>query len=184
MHIVKTLLIGLALSAVLSMSAAATTYKIESSIEANAEKVSTITIELGEKILSEDKLFGPRDIKRMEQELQKRVQRRLEKEGLFSEDGGATLIITLVHMTSNRPTMFEMAQRVGLSFNSFSLGGAEVEARLISSNGADLGKMKYAYKETQLYGFSIDQPTWYSAKHAFDLFARKLSRDLKVVPAS
>jgi hypothetical protein len=172
-----------ALGALFAGSASAVDYKFSTSITTPDISIGSITASASDKVKEEDKFWGERDIETLKKALIKRVSVQLDKKGLRQENG-ARLELELVDISPNRPTMFAMSKRIGLDFNSISLGGAEVKAHLIAADGSDLGTMTYRYYDTQLDGFSDGATTWYTARRAFDKFARRLAKELAALPAS
>jgi len=74
----------------------------------------------------------------------------------------------------NRPTMKQMSDTIGLSFESYSLGGAALTGQVIGLNGETLANIEYDRYENDIR-FVKGYSTWTDANRTFGRFARKLS---------
>lgn len=115
--------------------------------------------------------YGVKDVDRLVAELKKDVARELERTGVLA---GGRVELTLVDARPNRPTFKQMGDKPGLSYQSFGVGGAEIEGRAISLDG-DVTPLRYRWYETDIHN-SRHQNTWADAEHAFDRFASRLGR--------
>lgn len=115
--------------------------------------------------------YGVRDIERLTAELQKEVSKSLAHSGRYDD---ARVELTLIDVKPNRPTFKQMGDKPGLSMQSFGIGGAEIEGRIVAADGA-VTPISYSWYETdirQAYGVT----TWHDAQWTFDRFAGRLAR--------
>jgi hypothetical protein len=115
--------------------------------------------------------YGVRDIERLSAELQKEVSRSLAQASRYD---GARVELTLMDVKPNRPTFKQMGDKPGLSMQSFGIGGAEIEGRIVAADGS-VTPISYSWYETdirQSYGVT----TWHDAQWTFDRFAGRLAR--------
>jgi hypothetical protein len=114
--------------------------------------------------------YGVRDVDRLAAELRRDVERELRRTGAYD---GAQVDLVLVDAKPNRPTFKQMADKPGLSFESFAIGGARIEGQAIAPGGL-VTPLKYAYYETdiaQTRGYS----TWSDAQWTMNRFAYRLA---------
>lgn len=134
--------------------------------------VSTVQVaiapELQEKAAEE---YGVKDVNRLADELRQDVTRQLERTGVLA---GGRVELVLTDVKPNRPTMKQMGDTPGLSYQSFGVGGAAIEGRAIAADGS-VTPIRYQWYESDIRQ-SWYQTTWADAEHAFDRFARRLSR--------
>jgi hypothetical protein len=114
--------------------------------------------------------YGVRDVDRMAAELRKDVQRELTRTGAYD---GARIELVLVDVQPNRPTMKQMSDTPGLSFQSFGLGGARIEGQAIAPSGA-VTPLKYSYYETDIRE-TWAHSTWSDAQWTMNRFAYRLA---------
>ena len=88
------------------------------------------------------------------------------------------LKLTLVDVQNNRPTIKQLGQKIGLSFKSIQLGGADFEGELFTKDGRSLGAMSYSYYERPFDGFTTNRATWTDTHKAIQRFSTKLAKDL------
>lgn len=123
--------------------------------------------------------YGERELERLAERLEKKMTRRLQKQGIQVDDNASTVLkVTLVDAKNNRPTFEQLSQQVSLSFQSYGTGGAELSGELLSANGTSLGTMSYAWYETDIRDAAYNAGTWRDANRAFDRFARKAAKEL------
>lgn len=176
------LLASFALVALASTPGQARDFEYSTTIKAPGVKIATLVVTAGDKMTSEKKRWGPDDVAWLKKDLTKKIWRTLEAKGLKAQTG-ARLEVTLVDATPNRPTIQAMTGRLALDFRSFGIGGATVDARLVSADGRELGRMHYRWTNPQLISSTSGSTVWYDASRAFDRFARHLAKALKT-PAS
>lgn len=80
--------------------------------------------------------------------------------------------------TPNRPTMYQMAQTPSLSFQSFSLGGADMTGKVFDKNGNQVGEVHHKYYTPSIYEAQYSW-TWHDADWAIEKFASKLKNSVK-----
>jgi hypothetical protein len=117
------------------------------------------------------KKYGVKDVNRLADNLRSDVERELVKTGALD---GARVELVLVDATPNRPTMKQMGDNPGLSYQSFGLGGARIQGQVTAADGT-VSPLKYRWYETDI-GRTWYQGTWADAEWTFDRFATKLSR--------
>lgn len=132
--------------------------------------VSSVEVSLSPELKTKAaKEYGVKEVDRLAAELRKDVTRRLESTGVLA---GGRVELTLVDVKPNRPTMKQMGDKPGLSFQSFGVGGATIEGRAISLDG-EITPIKYEWYESDIRN-SWHQTTWADTERAFDRFARKI----------
>ena len=122
--------------------------------------------------------YGDRDLERLTERLQSKLEKRLTKKGIEVSDTAPTVLrITIEDAKPNRPTFNQLSKEPGLSYQSFGNGGAELQAELIAAGGQSLGTMSYQFYENDIreakYG-----GTWSDAHRAFGRFASKAAKTL------
>jgi hypothetical protein len=117
------------------------------------------------------KTYGIREVETLADRLRHDVQRELARTGAYPD---GRIELTLVDAKPNRPTSKEMGAKPGLSFQSFGVGGARIEGRIVAANGS-VRSLSYSWYETDIRNAPY-QSTWGDAEYTFDNFARRLSR--------
>lgn len=99
----------------------------------------------------------------------------LERE--FRDAGASisTINVTIEKAKPNRPTMKQMGDKPGLSFESFSIGGAELTGEVIGANGETLANLNYDWFERDIR-WAQHAATWSDANRTFGRFATRLSK--------
>jgi len=115
--------------------------------------------------------YGERDVNDLAAELRRDVQRELVRTGVLA---GGRAELVLVDAQPNRPTFKQLGDKPGLSFQSFSVGGARIEGKLISLDGVET-PVSYSWYETDIRN-APHSATWSDANWTIDRFARRLSR--------
>jgi hypothetical protein len=122
--------------------------------------------------------YGERDLNRLNEKLSKRLTQGLSKKGIeVSDDAPVTLVVTLEDAKPNRPTFKQLSRDPGLSFQSFSLGGAELTGELVDAQGNVLGTMDYRWYESDIRDAAFGG-TWTDAGIAIRRFANHAVKDL------
>jgi len=134
-----------------------------------AEPVVSITY--GPKMEKKAAEYGQRDLGRLSGDLETSVLREAARTGAL-EDARIELVIEDV--VPNRPTFQQMADKPGLSFESFGVGGASVSGTVTTADGRSY-PVSYRWYETDIR-WAQTAGTWTDAETAFDRFARKLAR--------
>lgn len=123
--------------------------------------------------------YGARELERLTERLEKKIERRLNKQGIQVDENATTVLkVTLVDAENNRPTFGQLSKQPGLSYKSFGTGGAELSGELISASGISLGTMSYGWYETSIRDAAYTSGTWTDAYRAFDRFAKKAAKEL------
>lgn len=123
--------------------------------------------------------YGEREMKILARDLTREVDRQLRKAGLT----GYQVALVIHDARPNRPTFEQLSDNVGLSFSlSFGLGGADVEAKILSPQGELLRSFRYDWDEYDLGFSNAAADTWFDARRAFYFFAQNLRKDLQRSP--
>lgn len=118
-----------------------------------------------------EKSYGVREARALTDDLRESVERTLAKS---TAHDGARIELVLTDVKPNRPTFKQLTDTPGLSMESFGVGGAALEGRIVAPDGT-VTPVAYRWYETDLrqaYGNWV----WSDAEWAFDRFARKLAR--------
>ncbi|WP_300529216.1 hypothetical protein [Maricaulis sp.] len=138
------------------------------------EPIDIAPIAFGDELLEKADEYGERELERLAGYLTQDLEQALR--GIEMADG-TRLEVTLLDAEPNRPTFQQLRDRVGLSSQSISLGGADLEAVLVSADGSVIEDFEYSWSSSSLrevYGAS----TWYDARKAFDRFSRRVRGDV------
>jgi len=122
--------------------------------------------------------YGEKDLNRLVQRLEKKLTKRLEKEGVTVDENSANVLnIQLTEVRNNRPTFEQLSSRTNLSYSSFGSGGASFSGTLTTDNGESGGDISYAYYES--LGCNVGgNGTWTDSNRAIDRFARHTAKSL------
>ena len=118
-----------------------------------------------------EKSLGIKDVQSLADDLKREVGRSLDRTGVLD---GARLELVLVDAKPNRPTMQQLGDRPGLSYESFSVGGATIEGKAIAVDGT-VTPLRYRWYETDIR-WARDRTTWADASTAIEQFAHRLAR--------
>jgi len=151
-----------------ALVAAALLSSTTAAVAAPASVTVTVGPELQKKAVE---TYGVRDVDHLATELRTDVERELTRTGAF---GGARIELVLVDAKPNRPTFKQLLDVSGLSYQSFGIGGAQIEGRAIASSGA-VTPLKYSYYETDIRQ-SWANATWSDAEWTIGRFAYRLAR--------
>ena len=157
---------------ILALSAVALLMSAVPALAAPASVSVTVGPELQKKF---DKTYGVREAAELTADLRKSVETALARS---NAQDGARIELVLTDVKPNRPTFKQMGDTPGLSMESFGVGGAAIEGRIVSASGQEQ-PVKYSWYETdirQAYGNWI----WQDAEWTFDRFARRLARGQEV----
>ncbi|MCR5875681.1 hypothetical protein LRS10_16820 [Phenylobacterium sp. J426] len=134
---------------------------------------ATVSVTIGPELQAKaEKTYGVRDVQRLADSLRGEVERRLTKSGAHQD---AQIELVLTDAKPNRPTFKQLADTPGLSMESFGIGGAAIEGRLIAADGT-VTPLSYRWYESdirQAYGDWV----WSDAEVSFDRFAARLARN-------
>jgi len=128
----------------------------------------TLSDQLREKAAS---TYGLTELEALADELEDEVARELARTGVMI---GGRVELVLEDAKPNRPTRKEMSDRPGLSFRSFSVGGASITGRTVSFDGK-VTPIRYDWYATDITD-ARHGSVWADAERTFDSFARRLSR--------
>lgn len=117
------------------------------------------------------KTYGIAEVQRLADDLKRDVTRRLTETGVLS---GAEIDLVLVDAKPNRPTFQQMRDTPGLSYQSHGVGGARVEGKATSVDGA-ITPIAYQWYETDIRN-TWYQSTWGDANAAFERLASRLAQ--------
>lgn len=134
------------------------------------EPITIAPISFGEELMEKADEYGEREFGRLARYMERQLDNRLE--GLELADG-TVLQVTIVDADPNRPTMEQMRDTPGLSMTSISLGGAELEAVLVSADGEVLERFEYARRSHHIRDV-IGASTWSDARRTMQGFARHI----------
>ena len=152
----------------IALTAAALLASATAAYAAPASVTVTVAPELQKKF---DKTYGQREADRLSADLRSSVEKSLATKTAYD---GARIELTLTDVKPNRPTFKQMSDTLGLSFESFGVGGAAIEGRVITPDGAET-RVDYRWFETDIRQ-SWANWTWSDAEWTFDRYARKLAR--------
>ena len=140
---------------------------------ANAEAApASVTVSIGPELQAKaEKTLGTRDIDGLADDLRKAVERQLARTGAHD---GARIELRLVDAQPNRPTFKQMGDRPGLSYESYGIGGARIDGRIVAANGA-ISPIGYAYYETDIR-YAGRGGTWADADWTIQRLAYSLGR--------
>ncbi|MFD1189296.1 hypothetical protein [Phenylobacterium conjunctum] len=115
--------------------------------------------------------YGVAEVDRVAESLRQTVARKLDRTGALQ---GAQVDLTLDDVKPNRPTFKQLGDKPGLSYQSFSVGGARVTGSATAADGS-VTPVSYQWYETDIRN-AWYQPTWGDADRAFGRLADRLSR--------
>lgn len=142
------------------------------SASAAAAAPASVTVVVGPELQAKAaKDYGLREVNDLADRLKTKVERRLTRTGAYD---GARVELVLTDAKPNRPTFKQMGDVMGLSAESFGVGGASIEGHAIAPDG-HVTPISYGYWETdirQVYGVG----TWHDAEWAFERMANRLGR--------
>jgi hypothetical protein len=118
-----------------------------------------------------DKTYGVREAQLLTSDLQSSVEKALAKSGAYD---GARIELTLTEVKPNRPTFKQLGDTPGLSMQSFGIGGAAIEGRIVAADGTAT-PISYRWYETDIRETYANW-VWSDAETTFDRFARKLAK--------
>ena len=169
---------------ILSMITAAAALTLASGA-ALAQSVALTSITIGEALEAKRDDYGPRALDRLEAELRDSIEHALERANLLADADAADIFIavTLEDAFPNRPTFAQLSNQPGLSYESYSRGGARLSATLSGADGTQLGEADYHWRTMDITD-AAHRSTWTDADRTFDRFARRLAdQAAEAVPA-
>lgn len=118
-----------------------------------------------------ERIYGERDVRELADLLKSKVERRLADSRAYDD---ARIELVLADAIPNRPTMKQMTDVPNLSFDSFSIGGASIEGRIVTADGR-VTPLRYSHYEPDLR-WAWGHSTWGDAETTIDRFAYDLGR--------
>jgi len=118
--------------------------------------------------------FGERELDRLAGYLRSSLERELAD---HLGTGGYVLNTTILDARPNRPTLEQMSGANGLHHSSRSIGGAEVEAELVSANGETVETYSYGWSSVSLQDV-VGYGQWTDARRTFSRFANQVADSL------
>jgi hypothetical protein len=154
---------------ILAIAAAAAALSVSSAAMAAPAQVQ---VDIGPKLQAKaEKTYGVREVRDLADELQRNIEQRLAKTAAYD---GARIELTLVDAVPNRPTFKQLGDVPGLSYQSFGLGGADIEGQVVTPDGRTTPVAYHYYENDIRYVHHVG--TWSDAEWTFDRFAAKLAR--------
>jgi hypothetical protein len=133
---------------------------------------ASVTVSVGPELQAKaQKTYGMQEVQRLADHLRADVERSLTRSGAYD---GARVELVLVDAVPNRPTFKQLGDKPGLSFESFGVGGAAIEGRVVRSDGVD-APLAYKWYETDIRWAPVSS-TWADAEWTIDRFAYRLAR--------
>lgn len=133
---------------------------------------AVVTVEVAPKLQKTfEKTYGQREAERLVADLKESVEARLAKAGAYED---ARIELTLKDVKPNRPTFKQLTDTPGLSMQSFGIGGAAIEGRIVAADGA-VTPVAYSWYESDIRD-AYGNWTWSDAEWTFDRFAGRLAR--------
>jgi AICAR transformylase/IMP cyclohydrolase PurH len=105
--------------------------------------------------------------------LQRAVEQALASQ--IEQRAGLTIDVVIVDAAPNRPTMEQLGQRVGLSMQSISVGGAEIKALIRGTDGQVVAEVDHRFYDRSFADLTGAESTWSSARRAIRQWARKVA---------
>lgn len=152
----------------LALSAAALLASAATALAAPATVSVTLAPQLQAKF---DKTFGAREAEWLSADLRASVEKAVASRPAYD---GARIELVLTDVKPNRPTFKQLGDTPGLSFESFGIGGAAIEGRVVAPDGKET-PVRYSWFESDIRQ-ARGNWTWSDAEWTFDRFARKLAR--------
>ncbi len=127
---------------------------------------------------SNNGFYGERDLQRLTERLQTKIERKFAKKGITVSDTASTVLrVTIANAKPNRPTFEQLSRETGLSYQSIGIGGAEIESELIAPGGRSLGTLNYKWYENDIRDARYSG-TWGDAHRAFSRYASRAAKTL------
>jgi hypothetical protein len=131
-----------------------------------------VTVIYGPKLQDKIEEYGTREIDRLASDLRESVLKQAANSPALDD---ARIELVLEDVVPNRPTMQQMSDKPGLSYESFGVGGASISGTLTTADGRST-PVAYRWYETDIR-WALASGTWSDARQTFDRFARRLVRD-------
>lgn len=131
-----------------------------------------VTVTYGPGMEKKIEEYGARDVDRLAEDLRASVLKVAARSPALD---GARISLVLEDVIPNRPTMQQMSDKPGLSYESFGIGGASITGMVTTANG-DSRPVSYRWYESDIR-WAWPASTWRDAEQTFDRFARSLARN-------
>ncbi|HZZ34176.1 MAG TPA: hypothetical protein VFE03_00525 [Caulobacteraceae bacterium] len=158
----KSLILAAALTATMATAASA----------ALPTPISEVSVSIGPELQAKANKYGQKDLDMLARDLKRDVERALARSG-SAGPGGASLQLVLVDAVPNRPTFKQLGDHVGLSYDSFGVGGAAIEGAIVYPDGRRQ-PVRYKWYETDIRQ-TPNLWTWTDAAWTFEQFADRLA---------
>jgi hypothetical protein len=122
-----------------------------------------------------EKTFGLREADLLTKDLRTAVEKSLADKTAYE---GARVELVLTDVKPNRPTFKQLGDTPGLSYDSFGVGGAAIQGRVVAADGTET-PIDYKWFETDIRQARFNW-VWSDAEWTFDRFARRLARGQEV----
>lgn len=137
---------------------------------------AAVTVDVAPKLQKQfEKTYGLREAKLLTEDLRSSVEQRLAKTGALED---ARVELTLKDVKPNRPTFKQLTDRPSLSMQSYGVGGAAIEGRIVAADGT-VTPVEYSWYETDIRDAYANW-TWSDAEWTFQRFASRLARGEQV----
>jgi hypothetical protein len=133
---------------------------------AAVEVAVTLTPAVQEKF---DEELGARELPIVTGILTRSLERRLQGTPV------ARVEVTITGATPNRPTLEQLGDTPGLSFESYGIGLGQFEARALDASGAVLAELDHSYQEFDI-AWARQSGVWRDFGVAADGLAGKIAR--------
>lgn len=131
-------------------------------------------IAYGPELVEHAEDFGERELDRLAGYLRTALERELAAD---LGEGGMVLHTTILDAHPNRPTMAQMSGTRPLHPSSISIGGADLEARLVSADGQVIETFSYGWRSMSIRDV-VGHAQWTDARRTFSRFADQISDSL------
>jgi hypothetical protein len=131
-----------------------------------------VTVSYGPDMGKKIEEYGARDVDRLAEDLRRSVLKEAARSPRLD---GARIALVLEDVIPNRPTMQQMSDKPGLSYESFGIGGASISGTVTTADGASR-PVSYRWYESDIR-WTWATSTWNDAQQTFARFARSLARD-------
>ena len=113
--------------------------------------------------------YGTREKAFLEETIRKELADELGADAVRAD-------ITVIDAKPNRPTFEQLGNKPGLSYQSFSIGGAELSGKTFDKFGNLISIVNYEYTSPSIFDARM-MHTWQDADYAIYRFARRLGAD-------
>ena len=134
--------------------------------------VSDVSVTIGPQLQAKASKYGQRELDMLAKELKRDVERSLARTGSAGPGGGSVQLV-IADAVPNRPTFKQLGDHVGLSYESFGVGGATIEGAIVYPDGHSQ-PVRYQWYETDIRQ-AVNTWTWTDASWTFQQFADRLA---------